>query len=116
MVKKNVFLSLILVLTSCEGIVGGDGYLYDSKTKKPIKNVRVVLHLNDVARDTCYSNEMGFFSGSQFVGCVPNCPCAKIIMTKDSFKTLVINFDEDWIKRNPTINTDSMIVFLERNK
>lgn len=111
-----LFTSLFL-LPSCEGIVGGDGYLYDSKTKYPIKGVRVILFLNDKAHDTCYSDEKGFFRGSKFVGCVPNCPCAKLVMTKDSFKTMTINFKEYWTKNNygPKLQ-DSLTIFLERDK
>jgi hypothetical protein len=116
LVQYITFLTLISLLTSCEGIVGGSGYVYDTTTKNPLKGVRVVLLLNDNPCDTNYSDKRGFFKGGRFVGCVPRCPCAKIILTKDSFKSLTVDFDEYW--KNNSYNwrlRDSMRVFLERD-
>lgn len=109
--------AFIFFLISCEGIVGGDGYLYDSKTKVPLKDVQVVLFLNDNPHDTCVSDSTGFFRGSEFVGCVPDCPCAKIVISKDSFITKTIDFNEYWKKNDYSHKLrDSIIIFLNRNK
>ncbi|TCC93271.1 hypothetical protein EZ428_00415 [Pedobacter frigiditerrae] len=112
-----VFFGLLTIMLACEGIVGGDGYIYNSKTNIPLAEVKVVLLLNNKAQDSCYSNEKGFFRASQFVGCVPKCPNAKILLTKDGFKSLAIDFDEYW-KSNDynSISRDSLILYLIPNE
>lgn len=112
-----MFFGLLTFLLACEGIVGGDGHIYDSKTKLPLKGVKVVLLLDDNIADSCYSDEQGFFRGSLFVGCVPNCPDAKIVLTKDGFDVLTIDFDEYWEKHNHNpVSKDSLILHLTPNK
>lgn len=111
-----IFSGLLALMFGCEGIVGGDGYIYNSRTSVPLAKVKVVLLLNNKVKDSCYSDEKGFFWGSQFVGCVPTCPSAKIVLTKDGFKSLTIDFDEYWKSHeyNPTIR-DSLILHLIPN-
>ncbi len=108
---------LLSMMLACEGIVGGDGYIYNLKTNIPIKDVKVVLLINDKVRDSCYSDEKGFFKGSIFVGCVPKFPNAKIILTKDGFNMLSIDFEKYWEENsNNIISRDSLILHLIPNE
>jgi len=112
-----MFFGLLTFLLACEGIVGGDGHVYDSQTKLPLKGVKVVLQLDGNIADSCYSDEQGFFTGSRFVGCVPDCPDARIVLTKDGFDMLAIDFDEYREKNNyNSVSKDSLILYLTPNK
>lgn len=112
-----MFFGLLTFLLACEGIVGGNGHVYDSKTKLPLKGVKVVLQLDDNIADSCYSDEQGFFTGSRFVGCVPSCPDARIVLTKDGFDTLAIDFNKYREKNNyNSVSKDSLILNLTPNK
>lgn len=112
-----IFFGLLSTMLACEGVVGGDGYIYNSKTNIPLSEVKVVFFLNNKVQDSCYSDEKGFFRASLFVGCVPRCPSAKISLTKNGFKSLTVDFDEYW-KNNDynSISRDSLILHLIPNE
>jgi hypothetical protein len=108
-----IFGILIGTLTACEGIVGGDVNIYSVDTKKPLDSVRVVLYLNDTPVDTSLSDDMGYFRGSRFVGCVPSCPDATLIITKDGYETKTIDFKKYFEEQEfSSLARDSMKVFL----
>lgn len=109
-IKMLALAGLVVLTSACEGIVGADGYVYDSRTNLPLKDVKVVMLLNNFRRDSCYSNDKGYFTGSEFVGCVPSCPDAKLVLTKEGFKELVIDFNEYWDKNE--YNRDSITLHL----
>ena len=112
-----MFFGLLAMVLACEGVVGGDGCIYNSKTNTPLEHVKVVFLLDDKVRDSCYFDEKGFFRGSEFVGCVPKCPNAKIILTKEGFRMLTIDFDEYWDKNAyGRVSRDSLILYLIPNE
>ena len=105
-----------LLLISCEGVVGGDGYIIDSESKQPIEGVEVILYLNEYPEDTSISNKEGYFTGSQFVGCIP-CPDAKISLSNKDYKTVTIDFNKFWElnKYNTQLRKDSLTIEMEKN-
>ena len=93
--KQLVYL-IPMFLTACEGIVGGDGTVIEKVSKEPIEGVQVILYLDGHPHDTSISDSLGQFRGSEFVGCVPDCPKATIKLTKPRYKSKVIDFEEFW--------------------
>jgi len=101
------------MLTSCEGIVGGDGKIYSSTTKEPLDSVEVMLYLNGHPQELTYSDSTGFFRGSEFVGCVPSCPDAIVKLKKNGFETMTIDFKKFWKENEFNSQTrDNMKIFL----
>ena len=109
-IRMLLLAGLVVLTSACEGIVGADGYVYDARTNLPLKDVKALLLLDGNRVDSCYSNDKGYFTGSRFVGCVPSCPNAKLALTKEGFKDLVIDFNEYW--DNNEYNRDSITLHL----
>ena len=95
---KNInwkYLIITLGLFSCEGVVGGSGYVFTTD-KEPLDSVKVIIFLNDKVHDSTYSDNKGFFRGTEFVGCVPNCPEVKFKFKKAGFETKIFDFEKYW--------------------
>jgi len=103
--------AIAILLTSCEGGVSTEGYVYDKQTKQPLENVQVVLILDDkdtVKKDRpinmsdvditdsskykpSYTDRSGHFQvSSMLLGCVPKCPDASYLFVKEGYKPLLI--------------------------
>ena len=106
----SIYTLIIFLFTSCEGIVGDDGYIFSTETKKPIENAMVILFLNDKPSDTSYTDKNGFFKATDFVGCVPNCPTAKILISKKNYFSKKIDINKYWKKNKPQINMNLYLV------
>jgi hypothetical protein len=106
------FLLIAYGLIGCEGIVGGDGYVYASSTMKPLNNVKVFIYHNNHLNDSTITDSLGFYRGGRFVGCVPKCPSVKIKYIKDGFITMTIDFDS-LIKSDNFYSRDSLIIKLD---
>lgn len=92
-------LTCLLVL-SCEGIVGGDGYVHSNVDDHPLDSVIVVIYLDEKLYDSTYTDNNGFFQASEFVGCVPNCPNVKLEFKKKGYKTMRLDFQKYWKETN----------------
>jgi hypothetical protein len=106
------FLLLVFGPIGCEGIVGGDGYVYASNTMKPLNNVKVLIYLNNHLNDSTLTDSLGFYRGGKFVGCVPKCPSTKMMFIKDGYFTTSVDFDS-LVKSNNYYSRDSLIVKLD---
>jgi len=71
---KNVAsftLLLFCLLSSCEGYVEGNGYVFDELTGLPIYNVSIA---NDKGSGVAYSDSTGYFEVGALIGCT-SCNC-----------------------------------------
>jgi hypothetical protein len=109
-----LFISINLLFFSCEGIVGGDGYVYSSEGNIPLDSVTVVIYLDEKVHNTTYSESNGFFRGSEFVGCVPNCPTVKLEFRKQGYKSRILDFKKYFKETDQDMQLDSLIVILEK--
>jgi hypothetical protein len=113
---KRQFANALLIafilfgVVACEGIAGGDGYVYSSKTLLPLANTQVTLILNGNRMNTFITDSTGFFRGSKFGGCVPRCPTAEIEFKREGYKTFILSMDSLRDANYP--NRDSLIVKL----
>src|SRR5678809_285083 len=73
---------LIILISSCEGIIQGKGKIISSGTKLPIDSVKI----NWLGK-IVYSDKGGKFSFDEFVGCVPSCPELELVLTKQGYET-----------------------------
>lgn len=109
-----IFLGALL-LSSCEGIVGGNGRVISRENEEPLEKVMVILYLDDIPSDTIFSDSSGRFLGSSFVGCVFGCPESKLFFQKPGYQSETIIFNEELKNRPNYFNyRDSMVVFLKR--
>lgn len=90
----------VLILSGCEGIVGSDGKVIDAKTKEPISGVSVFHYLDGEMNLITFSNKNGEFKGSQFVGCMPKCPKAKLVFKKNNYYSKTVDFSKFKIDKN----------------
>lgn len=94
---KLIFISLLIV--GCEGLVGSDGKVIDSKTNEPISGVSVFHYLDGKMNLITFSDRYGKFIGSQFVGCVPKCPNAKLVFKKNNYYSKTVDFSKFKFKK-----------------
>ncbi len=111
---KRVLLFLVAasVISSCEGIVGDEADVYDTKTQQPLKDVKVIHYLDDRPHDTTFTDNKGTFDAGIFVGCVPECPTAKVVLSKEGFHTVTYVFKEKKGKKKPK----RIEIFMKRKK
>lgn len=95
---QNFYLFFLLILmTSCEGIIRGEGKITSSDNKLPIDSVKI-----DWLGKIVYSDKNGNFSFDEFVGCVPSCPDLELILTKQGYEPKYINLTKE-NKKNKTV-------------
>jgi hypothetical protein len=88
---QNLFIFfLLLLMTSCEGIIQGNGKIISASNKLPIDSVKI----NWLSK-VVYSDKDGKFSFHEFVGCVPACPDLELVMTKQGYETKYINLTKE---------------------
>jgi hypothetical protein len=81
---------LVLLITSCEGIIKGNGKIISASNKLPIDSVKI-----NWLGEIVYSDKNGNFSLDQFVGCVPSCPELQLILTKQGYEPKYINLTKE---------------------
>jgi predicted small secreted protein len=90
------------LLTSCEGVVQGNGKIISSVDGKPIDNVSIIwINLSD----TSYSDKNGYFEVGSFVGCVPDCPGLEVTFSKPGYESKYVNFIKEY-----NYSTDSLTI------
>ena len=105
---KNLFYFLIiLIITSCEGIMGGKGFVYSVKEMAPLERVKIIFFVDDEPVDTTYSDANGYFIMEKLVGCVPDCPESKLVFGKEKFKELTIEINDNFYRE---YNQDSLVI------
>ncbi len=82
--------SLIILLTSCEGIIQGDGKIISATNQLPIDSVKISWF-----RKIVYSDKNGNFSFHEFVGCVPECPDLELVLTKQGYEAKYLNLSKE---------------------
>ena len=106
-----ILAAIAVLLTSCEGGVSLEGYVYDKQTNQPLEKVQVILIFDDkdtVKKDRpinlkdvditdsskykpSYTDLRGHFQvSSMLLGCVPKCPDASFLFVKEGYKPLLI--------------------------
>lgn len=73
-------------------------YVYSAQDNLPLKNVQIILYINDKSIDTTFTDKEGYFTQEKLVGCVPNCPNGKLVFMKNGFNNIVIEINEDFYK------------------
>lgn len=89
-------LTLWTLLTSCEGIVRGNGKVISAEDKSPIDSVRIKWMTEEV-----YTDSLGRFEIGQFVGCVTGCPDLELVLEKSGYETKYINLTKENPKEFP---------------
>ena len=113
-IRLIVLSTLTLIsLCSCEGIVGDRGNVHAQDSNEPLEKVMVILFLDKIPSDTTYTDSNGSFESTEFVGCVPDCPCASIGFIKSGFKNLLI--DPNLYRKKNNQPTGDIKIVLERN-
>ena len=111
--KNLILASVLLLLTSCEGMVQGNGRIVSSVDNKPIEGVLVRW---TVFNEKVYSDERGHFEIGNFCGCVPECPKLEVIFYKKGYKTQYIDLQKKYdyqtdsltIKMTPSATTEEL--------
>jgi hypothetical protein len=112
--KSLLLVSLLLLsLTSCEGLVQGNGRIVSSADNKPIEGV--LVHWT-VFNKKVYSDKTGHFEIGSFCGCVPECPKLEVIFYKKGYKTQYIDLQKKYdyqtdsltIKMTPSVTTEEV--------
>nr|WP_294859181.1 hypothetical protein [uncultured Fluviicola sp.] len=112
-IKQGFIIAAGFLMASCEGVVGSSGYVYSSKTNKPLGDVSVELYVDQKKTDAISTKADGYFVADEFVGCVPKCPCAKLVFLKSGFKPKEIPDVEAYQKKHPNNAQGYMTVLLE---
>ena len=90
---KYILIFLIaILLTSCEGVVEGNGVIISSADKKPIDSV-CVFWTNGHMKS--YTDSLGKFEIGSFCGCVPDCPDLELLFYKKGYETKYVNFSKE---------------------
>lgn len=100
-----LILSVFCLLTSCEGLVKGNGKIVSSVDNKPIKGVMVYWTVFD---KKIYSDSSGHFEIGSFCGCVPDCPKLEVAFYKKGYKTLYLDLQKKY-----DYQTDSLLIKME---
>lgn len=92
MQMKFRFIYALILLTSCEGIVEGSGYVLDAETKEPLKEVSVRAYSKHGKRknfqgETKTDSTGHFTSSTGLVGCSNDCPDLFVEILKSGYKT-----------------------------
>ncbi|MXV53343.1 hypothetical protein GS399_20480 [Pedobacter sp. HMF7647] len=94
--------SILLLLTSCEGMVQGNGKIVSSTDGKPIEGTLIFW---TVFNEKVYSDKTGHFEVGKFCGCVPECPKLEVVFFKKGYKTRYIDLNKKF-----DYKTDSLTI------
>ena len=90
--KLLLILTILTMVSSCEGIITGKGKIISSADGKPLDKVLVVWINN--FNDSCRSDSLGNFLIKDFVGCVPSCPELNLLFHKVGYKNQYLNLSK----------------------
>ena len=108
MFRAFLFITIVISLTSCEGVIEPKGHVYDKSSRLPLDSVEVILFIGNKDYSKSYdssdrigrsfTNDSGYFEvSSGLIEMLTGKPKYKVLLSKIGYKSLGVDDTKDSI-------------------